>query len=96
MEQFNIGLYFTFFSLSLKVMLGVVTFSMVVSLYLKIRIIYENKGAQLWAKWYSRWVAAFLILVFAVNITFVSVMVHNWQAYYEDYIEGYKVLLYTE
>ena len=38
----NWGLYLTVFSTATKVCFGVVTFCMILSLYLKVRIIYEK------------------------------------------------------
>ena len=44
MQMLNWGFYLTAFSMAFKVCLGVITFCMVLSLYLKIRIIYEKEG----------------------------------------------------
>lgn len=44
LQMLNWGFYLTAFSMAFKVCLGVITFCMVLSLYLKIRIIYEKEG----------------------------------------------------
>jgi hypothetical protein len=64
--------------MAFKVLLGVITFCMVLSLYLKIRIIYEKQGYQTWEKKYFKWVLGIVGIATVLNLVFVSALDANW------------------
>ena len=84
----NWGFYLTAYSLAFKVLLGVFTFCMVLSLYLKIRIIHEKQGYKIWEERYFMRVLGFVGIATVLNLVFVSYLNVNWSKAYSANMAG--------
>jgi len=89
----NWGIYTTALALAWKVCLGIITFSMVLSLYWKIVIIYQKEGFEKWQNTYQKWISACIVLGILLNISFVIYVCVNWSKGYPEYMEGFKVVV---
>ena len=90
----NFGGYFSFFSLSFKVCLGLITLMMVLALYIKVKVIYFKEGAKKWDKKYKKWVHLIVFTVILANMSYIFALCFKWNEKYNKYFKGYNFLTY--
>lgn len=84
--------YFVVWTMTMKVCMGMVTVMMVLALYIKVDIIYNQFGTDKWEKFYKYIVYTSLALVFLINVAYGTQLIIKSNHDYNNYFVGLKVV----
>jgi hypothetical protein len=85
--------YLVVWTMTMKVCMGMVTVTMVLTLYYKVKIIYNQYGTDLWEKRYRYLVFISLVLVILLNVLYGAHLIYRVNLEWEEYFTGYRAAL---